>query len=348
MKGFIITEEDKNNIRKMYGIINEQTPLTSVNSSAGATVDPSVNFYYADDEWTPHEILTTIQIASAVLGMLPIPFAPLFWGISTIAGVADAVIYFKEDDPYMGTIVLALSLIPGNTLSIIFKSCKAFQILGVTGLKNLIKAYKLGKLSIKQARWLKEFTGIFKQPSVIKQVNKSLIETILLTLKNNLKDKSLKYLINFFIFLYKFLRGAGKLVKGLAEITFKIGGLTFTVDKLYLMIFADNQEYFNSREKNEFRAMINQYLSKYGHQFGREYDSYLNNSDVREQILKETDKLFDGMSDSDLGDFIKESESKVTISDKFNKRLREVINNIPDKKEEIPILRSVPTFQNLK
>jgi hypothetical protein len=114
------------------------------------------------------------------------------------------------------------------------------------------------------------------------------------------------------------------------------------------MIFADNQEYFNSREKNEFRAMINQYLSKYGHQFGREYDSYLNNSDVREQILKEINKQFDGMSDSDLGDFIKESESKVTISGNFNQDFRDAIANISDKKEEIPILRSVPTFQNLK
>ena len=147
MKGFIITEKEKNNIRKMYGIINEQTPLTSVNSSAGATVDPLVNFYYADDDWTTHEILTTIQIASAVLGMFPTPLSPLFWGISTIAGVADGIKYFKEDDPYMGTIVIALSLIPGNTLSIIFKSSKAFQILGINGLKNLIKAYKLGNLS---------------------------------------------------------------------------------------------------------------------------------------------------------------------------------------------------------
>ena len=345
MKGFIITEKEKNNIRKMYGIINEQTPLTSVNSSAGATVDPLVNFYYADDDWTTHEILTTIQIASAVLGMLPTPLSPLFFGISTIAGVADGITYFKEDDPYMGTIVIALSLIPGNTLSIIFKSSKAFQILGINGLKNLIKAYKLGNLSKKEAKWLKEFTGIFKQPSVVKQVNKSLIETALLTLKNNLKDKSLKYLINFFIFLYKFHRGAGKLVKGLAEITFKIGGLIFTVDKLYLLIFNEDGKYFNSREKNEFRAITNQFLSKYGHQFGREYDKYLQNPDVREQLIEKANKLIDSMDSSDIEELTKSNHK---ISENFIQNLSDAIANIPDKKEEIPILRSVPTFQNLK
>ena len=345
MKGFIITEKEKNNIRKMYGIINEQTPLTSVNSSAGATVDPLVNFYYADDDWTTHEILTTIQIASAVLGMFPTPLSPLFWGISTIAGVADGIKYFKEDDPYMGTIVIALSLIPGNTLSIIFKSSKAFQILGINGLKNLIKAYKLGNLSKKEAKWLKEFTGIFKQPSVVKQVNKSLIETALLTLKNNLKDKSLKYLINFFIFLYKFLRGTGKLVKGLAEITFKIGGLIFTVDKLYLLIFNEDGKYFNSREKNEFRAITNQFLSKYGHQFGREYDKYLQNSDVREKLIEETNKLLGSLNSSDIEELTKSNHK---ISENFIQNLSDAIANIPDKKEETPILRSVPTFQNLK
>ena len=37
MKRFIITEEEKNNIRKMYGFINEQTSLPVATSSAGAT-----------------------------------------------------------------------------------------------------------------------------------------------------------------------------------------------------------------------------------------------------------------------------------------------------------------------
>ena len=167
----------------------------------------------------------------------------------------------------------------------------------------------------------------------------------LLTLKNNLKDKSLKYLINFFIYLNKFLRGAGKLVKGLAEITFNIGGLIFTVDKLYLLIFNEDGKYFNSREKNEFRAIINQFLSKYGHQFGREYDKYVNNPDVFQKLLDETNKLIDKMDSSTFEVF---NSSGLKISDKFNQHFREAIDNIPDKKEEIPILRSVPTFQNLK
>ena len=50
----------------------------------------------------------------------------------------------------------------------------------------------------------------------------------------------------------------------------------------------------------------------------------------------------------DSSDFEELTKSKHKISDKFNQNLRDAIANIPDKKEETPILRSVPTFQNLK
>ena len=246
MKRFIITEEEKNNIRKMYGFINEQTSLPVATSSAGATASYYDGPYFSRNDWDSHDFLNTIEIASAVLGMFPTPLSPLFWGISTIAGVADAKLYFDEKDPYMGTLMMALSVIPGGELAKIFKSSKAFQKIGVEGLKKLVKSYKSGNLKKESVKYLKEFTNIFKQPSVIKEVNKGIIETSLLTLKNNLKNKSLKYLINFLIYLNKFS-------KGVKNITFKVGGTVFGIDKLYLIIFADNEEYPYIRASVDYR-----------------------------------------------------------------------------------------------
>ena len=332
MKRFIITEEEKNNIRKMYGFINEQTSLPVATSSAGATASYYDGPYFSRNDWDSHDFLNTIEIASAVLGMFPTPLSPLFWGISTIAGVADAKLYFDEKDPYMGTLMMALSVIPGGELAKIFKSSKAFQKIGVEGLKKLVKSYKSGNLKKESVKYLKEFTNIFKQPSVIKEVNKGIIETSLLTLKNNLKNKSLKYLINFLIYLNKFS-------KGVKNITFKVGGTVFGIDKLYLIIFADNEEYFNSRQKNEYRAIVNQFLNK------TEYNQYLkNNPEVREKLLNEINKQVDEIDFSKL----KEGIGNIEISDKFMEEFSNVFDNVPNKKEEKPILRSVPTFQNLK
>lgn len=331
MKRFIITEEEKNNIRKMYGFINEQTSLPVATSSAGATASYYDGPYFSRNDWDSHDFLNTIEIASAVLGMFPTPLSPLFWGISTIAGVADAKLYFDEKDPYMGTLMMALSVIPGGELAKIFKSSKAFQKIGVEGLKKLVKSYKSGNLKKESVKYLKEFTNIFKQPSVIKEVNKGIIETSLLTLKNNLKNKSLKYLINFLIYLNKFS-------KGVKNITFKVGGTVFGIDKLYLIIFADNEEYFNSRQKNEYRAIVNKFLNK------TEYNQYLNNPEVREKLLNEINKQVDEIDFSKL----KEGIGNIEISDKFMEEFSNVFDNVPNKKEEKPILRSVPTFQNLK
>ena len=331
MKRFIITEEEKNNIRKMYGFINEQTSLPVATSSAGATASYYDGPYFSRNDWDSHDFLNTIEIASAVLGMFPTPLSPLFWGISTIAGVADAKLYFDEKDPYMGTLMMALSVIPGGELAKIFKSSKAFQKIGVEGLKKLVKSYKSGNLKKESVKYLKEFTNIFKQPSVIKEVNKGIIETSLLTLKNNLKNKSLKYLINFLIYLNKFS-------KGVKNITFKVGGTVFGIDKLYLIIFADNEEYFNSRQKNEYRAIVNKFLNK------TEYNQYLNNPEVREKLLNEINKQVDEIDFSKL----KEGMGNIEISEKFMEKFSNVFDNVPNKKEEKPILRSVPTFQNLK
>ena len=45
------------------------------------------------------------------------PVGAALIGAGTVVGVADAAVYFSEGDPYMGTMMLALNLIPGGELA---------------------------------------------------------------------------------------------------------------------------------------------------------------------------------------------------------------------------------------
>ena len=313
--------------------ISEQSDLRAVTSSAGATASYYDGPYFSPGDWDTHDFLNCVEITSSVLGMLPTPLAPLFWGISTIAGVADAVTYFQEDDPYMGTMMMALSVIPGGELLKIFKSSKVFQKIGVNGLKKLVKSYKSGNLQKESVKYLKEFTNIFKEPSVTKQVNKGLIEASLLTLKNNLKNKSSKFLINFLIYLYKFSKGVGK-------ITFKVGGTVFTIDKLYLLIFADNEKYFNSRQKNELRALVNKTLG-----ITSSVKDYENNPDVKKQLLDNIDKQ---LENPEIIEGVFDDLKNVTVVDyeNFNPSSFDSISDATeiDNKPNATNLRSVTSY----
>ena len=313
--------------------ISEQSDLRAATSSAGATASYYDGPYFSPGDWDSHDFLNCIELTSGVLGMLPTPLAPLFLGISVIAGVSDAVTYFQEDDPYMGTMMMALTLIPVGELLKIFKSSKAFQKIGVTGLKKLIKAYKSGNLKKESVKYLKEFTNIFKQPSVTKQVNKGLIEASLLTLKNNLKNKSSKFLINFLIYLYKFSKGVGK-------ITFKVGGTVFTIDKLYLLIFADNEKYFNSRQKNELRMLVNKTLG-----ITSAVKDYEKNPDVKKQTL---DKIYKQLENPKIIEGVFDDLKNVTVVDyeNFNSSSFDSISDATeiDNKPNATNLRSVTSY----
>ena len=60
-------------------------------------------------------IILTFTVAGAPLGLAMI-------AAGTTVGVVDAMVYYSDGDPYMGTMMLALQLIPGGELVSIFKN----------------------------------------------------------------------------------------------------------------------------------------------------------------------------------------------------------------------------------
>ena len=225
-----------------------------------ATLDEySKRLYNWFKTFDTHDWLSLIEISTGVLGAIPTPLSPIFLGISFIAGVSDAVLYYNEGDKYMGSLMLILAIVPGDELFKVMKGSKIFKKRGVKGSMDLIKKFKSGgKLTKNQANDLSKLGyDLSKKSHEIKPlVNKSISNKLLA----GLAKKSPKYLINLILILKKL-----GIIK-LSEIFLKIGGVVYSFDKLYLYVFRDsifkNEKDLDNRTKNELRYLINN-LFKY-------------------------------------------------------------------------------------
>jgi hypothetical protein len=204
-----------------------------------------------------HDWLSLIEVSSGLLGLIPTPFSVLFLGVSLVAGLSDAGVYFVEGDPYMGTMMMALSIIPGDELLVALKGNKVLKKRGAKGCKELIKKYKKGiKLTTEELDDLTKLSvSIPKNADEVKRllkynITKNMIETI--------GSKSTKYLMNLLLILKKI--GVIKLGK----IVLTVGGIPYGFDKLYLYVFRDsvfaNEELLDKRTTNDLRYVINKLL----------------------------------------------------------------------------------------
>jgi hypothetical protein len=218
-----------------------------------------------------HDWLTVIEVSAGIAAMVSGPFAPIFLGIGGIAAATDSILYFQDGDPYMGTIMMALSIIPGGIAKGIFKTSKVFKKRGIKGSIDLIKKYKSGgKMTKEQAKDLSRIGIDFAKKS--SQVNSAMVKE----LSGNLEKKSLKYLANFLLAL-------GKLGLNLSGMVFKIGGTVYTFDQIYLYVFRDsvfkNKKYLDSRTQNSTRKKINDLIDNL-----RPYDNEIKESLTSESI----------------------------------------------------------------
>ena len=204
-----------------------------------------------------HDWLSLIEVSSGLLGLIPTPLSPFLLGISLVAGLSDAGLYFAEGDPYMGTMMAVLALIPGGELWVAIKGSKVLKKRGSKGCIELIKKYKKGvKLTKEELDDLAKLgVSISKNADEVKRllkynITKNMIKTI--------GSKSTKYLMNLLLFLKRI--GVIKL----GDIVFKVGAVTYTFDKLYLYVFRDsifaNKEILDKRTTNDLRYLINKLL----------------------------------------------------------------------------------------
>jgi hypothetical protein len=269
-----------------------------------------------------HDWLTLIEVSTGILGLIPTPLSPLFLGISTIAGVADAAVYYSEGDKYMGTMMLALSIIPGGELVKVMKGSRVYLKRGVKGTQELIKKYKSGAKLTKQQkddliRLGKEFAE--NSPSIKKSLIKELTEKLI----QGLSKKTPKYLINLLLILKKL--GVIKL----SEITLKIAGVSYTVDKLYLYVFRDsifaNKKDLDNRTRNELRALVNNLLG-----YDKEVNEFL--------LIKAVDGLEKALKSG--VDPVKINPTESSVEEYVDEQIKQLKINSPQK-------RKAPSFENV-
>lgn len=321
-----IMEYDSNKT-SIENLISEQTAYTNMldriyadpkkaeefNKQNAAMMKSLYNWFASFDT---HDWLAFIEISTGILGLIPTPLSPLFLGISTIAGVADAGVYYSEGDYYMGSMMLALAIIPGGEFAKVMKGSRVYLKRGIKGSKELIKKYKSGvKLTKEEIDDLTRLGKDFAKNS--NEITKSLTKELTEKLIKGLAKKTPKYLINLLLILKKL--GVIKL----SEISLKIGGIVYTVDKLYLYVFRDsilnNQKDLDSRTRNELRMMINKLLG-----YDKEVTEFLQIT-AKEALQKSIDKGVDLVKVNPTEtpeDFFNESLQKIKEESKLKRQLK--------------------------
>jgi|694.fasta_scaffold62588_6 hypothetical protein len=272
-----------------------------------------------------HDWLMFVEVGASIGVVFGGPFAPIFLGIELAASAADSYLYFKEGDPYMGSMVLALNLIPGGQLGQIFKGVKWFPKKGPRYVKLLLEKAKKGKkLSKVESDELSQIAKEFTEQSG--PITRALKRTAKTKLAQSLISKTPKWLMNFIIGLSK-----SKAVK-LSMFAAKFGGTVYTFDKLYLFVFRDSifkdESKLDSRTKNELRFMINNLLG---------YEDAVN-----EFLAKRTaDALLSIEEQSE--DLLKSDVTEEMIKSDFDRMLKEFETNPPSETGTSPEQSSAST-----
>jgi hypothetical protein len=232
------------------GMIPGQKPLPYVDTKK-----------YLSSIWTnwDHETSAKVEIGLTLLGgalMMTGLGAPLGGALmigGTALGVADAVKYYDEGNPYMGTMMMSLQLIPGGELVGLLS--KASPKIGKIFPKFPSIIDKLSK-----NKTLTDVEGkIFEEVS--KQFNKHLPEISNLIKKNSLRALSIKLkrektktVLRYFINLLRFGSKIGFNLIG--KMVIKVGRVAITVDQLWTLLSTPQNMGMKMRNKSEFSKTL--------------------------------------------------------------------------------------------
>jgi hypothetical protein len=198
----------------------------------------------------PHKLLNSLSIGFTVLGMIPSPASPFLLSLGTAADVADSFLYYHEGDKYMGTIMLALSVIPGGEFLKATKNTVVPEVL-----KKLIKKASNGidTLSKGELTNLKNLLSKF-------DLYKSVIGSYL---TKNMISKMVKFLPKLlrsypFKVIYKIIYSLFKVSGILSKLVFKIGATYFSADTVYLWLYGNDEDRKNSNVQKLIKVIKNE------------------------------------------------------------------------------------------
>jgi len=177
------------------------------------------------------------------------PVGAALIGAGTVVGVADAAVYFSEGDPYMGTMMLALNLIPGGELASILTK-KAGKEIGEQTIKQSKTAMEKFKAGGIEALTDAEKFALDKVSKAVKKVAPEVIATTtkyaIKVIKTTLKSLPLSKTIGLLMGL------SGKLGKTV----FKVGRIAVTVDLFWTLFSTPESWRTKMRNKSEFSKIM--------------------------------------------------------------------------------------------
>jgi hypothetical protein len=250
----------------------------------------------------PHKVLTALSIGLTILGAIPSPASPILLALGTAADVADAVLYFNEGDTHMGTIMLALSVIPGGEFIKIFKNT-----LPLGPFKTLIKKAKEGfeTLTKYEKSQLKKYFDTFtkKSDEVGKIFTYSAANKLIKKLPNLLAKIPVASSLYVILFILKSM-------KFLTVLTVKIGTTVIAADAAYYLFFGNTIERaVNINKVKKLWDLINKHY-KGG---SMEVKSANARQDINKQLLKQMEdpKIQEAFNQQFNNDFNMEELLKV-------------------------------------
>ena len=269
----------------------------------------------------------------------------------TTVGIADAMVYYSEGDPYMGTMMLALQVIPGGELVGIFKnsvkvvkaSDKVVKFVKNASPEALTKIIRLGA---KGGKGLTEF-----QKKVYKYLGEGIAGSTPAIMKK-ISAKSIKIMRETIIGrgLIKTLPLMMKTGKWVGSTILKVGGVAVTVDQLWKLHSIPNDWWDRMRTKAEFSDIMDKLYSGELTDLMKDglwilWQRIINGEDLAEDVLKNVDFNEIEMSMEDMGKIIVDTEKEhlksitdETIQDlvKINEKLKPVsLSTIIDGKQLI-------------
>lgn len=268
------------------------------------------------EDWDAHDWATAAELGLLIVGVVltatgvgasaGIPMigsaSSAVFAASTVAGITDAAIYFSEDKPesnYMGTMMLALSVIPGGEF---FKAVKSSKNL----LKNPAAKNIVGELADESAAraLLNKTNKTLAEKQAAQHIldqgveNKNMINYWLRraaksALKVQIKNKSLRWILG--------------LLKKLGKTTVMIAGTPIAVDVIWLLSTTPESKYRKMRDESSFGQLLDLLYVKAG---------------VKNESGIET--LKDMLTDELIDDVMKDEDLQKNLDQNFEKFMRDL------------------------
>lgn len=290
-----------------------------------------------------HETSAYVELGLTIGGFLLMatgvgaPIGGTMVAMGTAVGVADAMKYYQENNPYMGTMMLALQLIPGGELtSILSKQSPKFIKQYPNFVKIIEKISKNKPLTDLEGAIFEKGSKLFDKnlPKISKLIKYYSLRALSLSLRRKKSFFVLRYMVNLLRFVF------GLTPQYIGKLIIKIGRISITIDQLWTLMTTPDSWRIKMRNKEEFSKI-----------FDKLYDGTLTNEvkdglwvvwqmiqgneineTLNDEIIKKSIQIMDDNLEKELDmEFNKSDLNSNTIPNRWN-RLKKTDSVVKSKK----------------